>query len=140
MDRRQPGQNRIFGDYFRIGGYSTGTENSRTERLDEYVGDCVNSRAFPATTGQVNESYQRGCQEKFFPLPPPKGDRCCRLHPAQASLDGSTRRFHEAMLFDAFGSGSCASKHVGFGGPTMVLSETRGLQLFGVMQGGIWCI
>ena len=51
----------------------------------------------------------------------------------------STRRFHDAMV-DAFGSGSYASKIVGFGGPTMVLSETRGLQLFWVMRGGIWCI
>jgi len=42
--------------------------------------------------------------------------------------------------FDAFGSGSYASKRVGFSGPTMVLSETRGLQLFGVMRGGIRCI
>src|ERR1700744_1105825 len=33
----------------RIAGYSTGTKNFRTERLDEYVGDCVNSTAFPAT-------------------------------------------------------------------------------------------
>jgi len=31
--------------------------------------------------------------------------------------------------FDAFGSGSYASKRVGFSGPTMVLSETQGLQL-----------
>jgi hypothetical protein len=38
-------------DYFRIGGYSTGTENFRTERLDEYVVDCVNSTGFPATSG-----------------------------------------------------------------------------------------
>ena len=51
---------RALRDYFRIGGYSTGTENSRTERLDEYVGDCVNSRAFPATTGQVNECIALG--------------------------------------------------------------------------------
>jgi hypothetical protein len=35
---------------FRVGGYSTGTENFRTERLDEHVGDCVNSTAFPATS------------------------------------------------------------------------------------------
>jgi hypothetical protein len=33
-----------------VGGYSTGTKNFRTERLDEYVGDCVNSTAFPATS------------------------------------------------------------------------------------------
>jgi hypothetical protein len=42
--------------------------------------------------------------------------------------------------FDAFGSGSFASKRVGFSGPTMVLSETRGLQLSWVMRGGIRCI
>jgi hypothetical protein len=39
-----------FRDYFRFAGYSTGTKNFRTERLDEYVGDCVNSTAFPATS------------------------------------------------------------------------------------------
>ena len=48
-------------------------------------------------------------------------------------LDG----FMTPRLFDAFGSGSYASKRVGFSGPTMVLSETRGLQLFLVMRGGI---
>jgi len=41
-------------------------------------------------------------------------------------LDGFMTRWS----FDAFGSGSYASKRVGFRGPTMVLSETRGLQLF----------
>jgi hypothetical protein len=45
--------------------------------------------------------------------------------------------FMTPRSFDAFGSGSYASKRVGFRGPTMVLSETRGLQLFGVMRGGI---
>src|SRR5258708_38713653 len=46
-------------------------------------------------------------------------------------LDG----FMTPWSFDAFGSGSYASKRVGFSGPTMVLSETRGLQLFWVMRG-----
>jgi hypothetical protein len=32
------------------------------------------------------------------------------------------------------------AKRGGFSGPTMVLSETRGLQLFWVMRGGIRCI
>ena len=32
-----------------------------------------------------NESYQRGCQEKFFPSSP-KGDECCGLHPAQSQF------------------------------------------------------
>jgi len=67
----------------------------------------------------------------------------CGLHPApsefrrgcglalysgetkQLAID--TRRFHDRMSFDAFGSGSYASKRVGFIGPTMVLSETQGL-------------
>src|ERR1700716_1198723 len=48
-------------------------------------------------------------------------------------LDG----FMTPWSFDAFGSGSYASRRVGFSGPTMVLSETRGLQLFWVMRGGI---
>ena len=43
---------RFWGN-FRVGGYSTGTENFRTERLDEYVGDCVNSTAFPATSAFI---------------------------------------------------------------------------------------
>jgi hypothetical protein len=43
-----------FSGNFRIGGYSTGTENFRTERLDENVGDCVNSTAFPATRAFFN--------------------------------------------------------------------------------------
>ena len=51
-------------------------------------------------------------------------------------LDG----FMTPGLFDAFGSGCYASIRVGFSGPTMVLSETRGLQLFWVMRGGIGCI
>ena len=51
-------------------------------------------------------------------------------------LDG----FMTPWSFDAFGSGSYASRRVGFSGPTMVLSETRGLQLFWVMRGGIRCI
>jgi len=38
-------------------------------------------------------------------------------------LDG----FMMFWSFDAFGSGSYASRRVGFNGPTMVLSETRGL-------------
>ena len=46
-------------------------------------------------------------------------------------LDG----FMTPWWFDAFGSGSFASKCVGFIGPTMVLSETRGLQLFGLCEG-----
>ncbi len=50
-------------------------------------------------------------------------------------LDG----FMTFLSFDAFGSGSYASRGVGFNGPTMVLSETRGLQLFWVMRRGIRC-
>src|ERR1700758_1319489 len=51
-------------------------------------------------------------------------------------LDG----FMTPGSFDAFGSGSYASKRVGFSGPTMVLFETQGLRLFWVMRGGIRCI
>ena len=47
------------------------------------------------------------------------------------ALDG----FMTPWSFDAFGSGSYASKGAGFSGPTMVLSETRGLQLFGLCEG-----
>ena len=37
-----------FSGNFLIGGYSTGTRNFRTERLDEYGRHCVDSTAFPA--------------------------------------------------------------------------------------------
>jgi hypothetical protein len=91
-------------------------------------------------------------KKKFFSFLS-DGDGCCGLHPAHLSsgeavglpripdrrsssrfvLDG----FMTPWSFDAFGSGSCASKRVGSIGPTMVLFETRGLQLFWVMRGGI---
>jgi len=45
------------------------------------------------------------------------------------------RRLDDLGSFDAFGSGSYASRRVGSKGPTMVLSVTRGLQLFLVMRG-----
>jgi|SRR5271155_5519846 len=48
-------------------------------------------------------------------------------------LDG----FMTLWSFDAFGSGSYASKRVGFRGPIMVLCETQGLQLFWVMRGAV---
>ena len=51
---------------------------------------------------------------------------------SMVSLDGFM-----TLVLDAFGSGSCASRDVGFSGPTMVLSETQGLQLYLVMRGGI---
>ena len=93
-----------------------------------------------------NEPYQMGCpirwdvKKNSSPFPRRREiDVVACIQPKPVWMV-STRRFHDAMLFDAFGSGSCASKHVGFGGPTMVLSETRGLQLFWVMRGGIWCI
>jgi hypothetical protein len=60
-----------------------------------------------------------------------------------ADRTGSLRFVLDGVMtprsFDAFGSGSYASRSVGFGGPTMVLFETRGLQLFWVMRGGIRC-
>jgi hypothetical protein len=40
------------------------------------------------------------------------------------SLDGFVSCLEGCL--DAFGSGSCASRDVGFSGPTMVLSETQG--------------
>ena len=45
--------------------------------------------------------------------------------------------FMTPWSFDAFGSGCYASKRVGSIGPTMVLSETQGLQLFWVMRGAV---
>ena len=44
---------RPFWGNVRLGGHPTGTKNFRTERLDEYVGDCVNSTAFPARSAFV---------------------------------------------------------------------------------------
>src|SRR5580692_10320274 len=92
-------------------------------------------------------------KKKFFPLlSERRGDVVACIQPNLSSgeavgspripgqtgqLAVSIRWFHDARSFDAFGSGSCASKRVGFRGPTMVLSETQGLQLFWVMRGGI---
>ena len=73
-----PDRTAFFGDYFGIGGYSTGTENFRTERLDEYSGDCVNSRAFPARTaffgiylGRGRPSRSQVFTLELFPGGPP---------------------------------------------------------------------
>jgi hypothetical protein len=101
---------------------------------------------------------ERGCQEKILSLPLRErrvmlslasspisvlerlwaGRACIPDSPSswQVVLDG----FMTSWSFDAFGSGSFASKRVGFSEPTMVLCETRGLQLFWVMRGGIRCI
>ena len=94
-------------------------------------------------------------KKKSFPSSP-RGDGRCGLHPVRSQLwrggrlaaySGQTRRlavctrrFHDAIVVDAYGSGSYASRRVGFSGPTMVLFETRGLQLSLVMRGGIGCI
>ncbi|HEX4921567.1 MAG TPA: hypothetical protein VFV92_12610 [Candidatus Bathyarchaeia archaeon] len=75
-------------------------------------------------------SYQRGCQEKNSP-PTPHGDMdvvACiqsRLSPGgdlvlatsiarPTQLMVPTREFHDAMVLDAFGSGSCASIRYGW--------------------------
>jgi hypothetical protein len=60
---------------------------------------------------------------------------CCVFRTDEASARFLLDGFMTRWSFDAFGSGSYASRRVGFGGPTMVLSETRGLQLFWVMRG-----
>jgi len=46
-------------------------------------------------------------------------------------LDG----FMTPWSFDAFGSGSYASRRVGISGPTMVLSETQAYSFFGLSEG-----
>ena len=97
-----------------------------------------------------------GMSRKNSPPFSPSGDGCCDLHPVHLSSGeavGSPRMsdrpsswrfeldgFMTPWSFDAFGSGSYASRRVGISGPTMVLSETRGLQLFWVIRGGIRCI
>jgi hypothetical protein len=68
-------------------------------------------------------------EENFFPFPLRREIDVVACTQPKPFWMVSTRRFHDAMLIDAFGSGSCASKHVGFGGPTVVLSETRGLSV-----------
>jgi hypothetical protein len=101
-------------------------------------------------------SYKRGCQEKVLLLPLQEGTdavACIQPNLSSGEAAGSPRipdkpgsrrfaldGFMTPGSFDAFGSGSFASKRVGFSGPTMVLSETRGLQLSWVMRGGIRCI
>jgi hypothetical protein len=49
-----------FSGNFRITGYSTGSKTFRTERLDEYVGDCVNSTEFPATSAFSGTNVEFG--------------------------------------------------------------------------------
>jgi Shikimate dehydrogenase substrate binding domain len=97
-------------------------------------------------------SYQRGSQEKNLPLPLREKTEvvpCIQPDLSFGEAVGLPRipdrpswrfvldGFMTPWSFDAFGSGSYASKRVGFSGPTMVLSETRGLQLYWVMRGGI---
>jgi hypothetical protein len=48
-----------------------------------------------------------------------------------------TGRFHDAMVLDAFSSGSYTSPEGLAKVPTMILCETRGLQLFWFVRGGI---
>jgi len=89
-------------------------------------------------------------KKKFSPFPL-REETDGGLHPAEsqfwrgcglAAYSGQTGQlafvldgFMTPWSFDAFGSGSYASRRVGFSGPTMVLSETRGLQLFGLCEG-----
>ena len=86
-------------------------------------------------------SYERGCQEKML-LGAVLG-RGSGVHPAQCLFRRDfefaeccertgrppvcTRRFHNEMVVDGHGSGSYASRRVGFSVPTMVLFETQGL-------------
>ena len=89
-------------------------------------------------------SYKRGCQEKILLLPLREETdvvvACIQPNLSSGEAVGSPRipdrpsswrfeldGFMTPWSFDAFGSGSYASKGAGFSGPTMVLSETRGL-------------
>jgi hypothetical protein len=54
----------------------------------------------------------------------------------QPQLLVPTRRFHEAVVLDAIRLRSYASEALAKV-PTMILCETRGLQLFWVIRGGI---
>src|ERR1700733_142061 len=90
---------------------------------------------------RFDESYERGCQEKML-LGAVLG-RGSGVHPAQCLFRRDfefaeccertgrppvcTRRFHNEMVVDGHGSGSYASRRVGFSVPTMVLFETQGL-------------
>jgi len=103
----------------------------------------------------VSKSYERGCQEKNSPLLPCEG-KLFALHPAQSrrfrccglaayflsltravagyissvscSDAGSTPSVREATQAGVLARGNL---------PTMILCETRGLQLYWVMRGGI---
>ena len=66
-------------------------------------------------TASARRRLQRRCQPQLF-IP--------------------TRRFHEAMVLDAIRFRSYASEGLAQV-PTMILCETRGLQLFWVIRGGI---
>jgi hypothetical protein len=55
-------ESQILGNV-RVAGDSTGTENFRTERLDERLGGSVNSTAFPTTSAFV-VTYPCGLQDE----------------------------------------------------------------------------
>ncbi len=105
-----------------------------------------------------HSSYERGCQEKTFP-PAPREDagvvtyiqphlilkgvlvlaafaRRAFQRRCQPQLLIPTRRFHEAVALDAIRFRSYASEGLAKV-PTTILCETRGLQLFWVIRGGI---
>ena len=90
---------------------------------------------------RLNESY-KGMSRKKSSLSSLEGDGVAWIQPNLSSGEAvSSRRIRDKSgscrfeldgfmtfwSFDAFGSGSYPSIRVGFNGPTMVLSETRGL-------------
>jgi hypothetical protein len=103
----------------------------------------------PKKLPALSESYKRGCQGKNSP-PPLCGDidvvACIQPHSSPggvlflaisvAQLMVPIRRFHDAMARHLQFRKAMQAKALAKV-PTMILCETRGLQLFWVVRGGI---
>src|ERR1035437_555609 len=110
------------------------------------------------THRRFHSSYERGCQgKKLLPAPREDAGMVTYIQPhhtlrgviglaalarrafqrrGQPQLLVPTRRFHEAAVLDAIRLRSYASEALAKV-PTKILCETRGLQLFWVIRGGI---
>ena len=138
---------------------------TRRDRLSSNCAAMVRRKLFGSQTpwitlvkSRFHLSYERGCQEKRL-LPAPRRDAGVVTYvqprlilarvigPAasarrrlqrrcQPQLLVPTPRFHEVVVLDAIRFRSYASEGLAQV-PTMILCETRGLQLFWVIRGGI---
>jgi hypothetical protein len=125
----------------------------RSEETKTLRGGLVNA----VTRRLLHSSYERGCQEKIL-LPAPRRDAgvVTYIQPSHSRKGVGlaalarrrlqrrcqpqglvlTRRFQKAVVLDAIRLRSYASEGLAEV-PTIILCETRGLQLFWVIRGGI---